>query len=88
MLADADKLCEVLINLLHNAVDYNRDAGAIDVNVERLDDVVEIRITDTGIGISAEARSASSSALDRADPSRSFRYAPLRARAGDCQKLC
>jgi len=70
LLADADKLCEVLVNLLHNAVDYNRDAGAIDLTVEHLDDAVEIRVVDTGIGIPAEARERLFERFYRADPSR------------------
>lgn len=70
LLADADKLREVLVNLLHNAVDYNRDAGAIDLFVERALDVVEIRVTDTGIGIYPEARERLFERFYRADPSR------------------
>ena len=33
LLADPDKLREVLTNLLHNAIEYNRPQGSIDVSV-------------------------------------------------------
>ncbi len=70
MVADADKLCEVLTNLLHNAVDYNRDAGTIDLFVERDGDAVELRVADTGAGIRFEAREHLFERFYRADPSR------------------
>jgi heavy metal sensor kinase len=70
LFADADKLGDVLANLLHNAVDYNRDGGAIDLSVERQGDTVEIRVVDTGIGIRPEARERLFERFYRADPSR------------------
>src|SRR5581483_9203181 len=52
---DPDKLREVLVNLLHNAVQYNKPAGAIDVAAESTDGWVDLRVHDTGIGIKADA---------------------------------
>ena len=34
LLADPDKLREVLTNLLHNAIEYNRPKGSVDLAVE------------------------------------------------------
>jgi two-component system phosphate regulon sensor histidine kinase PhoR len=49
------RLDQVLINLLHNAVKFNRPGGSVRVNVEASsDDRVRIAITDTGIGIPSE----------------------------------
>jgi signal transduction histidine kinase len=70
MLADPDKLRETLTNLLHNAVDYNRDAGSIDVSIDQIPGFVEIRIADTGIGIRPEAMERLFERFYRADPSR------------------
>ena len=33
LMADPDKIREVITNLLHNAIQYNRPNGAIDVRV-------------------------------------------------------
>lgn len=70
MLADRDKVCEVLTNLLHNAVDYNRDGGTIDVSVRQHDGSVEIRVEDSGIGIASESLDRLFERFYRADPSR------------------
>src|SRR5207248_3327353 len=56
MLADPVKLREVLTNLLHNAIQYNRPDGRIDLRVARQNGHVRLEVQDTGIGIAAEAR--------------------------------
>jgi two-component system phosphate regulon sensor histidine kinase PhoR len=49
------RLDQVLINLLHNAVKFNRPGGSVHVNVDvSAADRVRIAITDTGIGIPSE----------------------------------
>jgi signal transduction histidine kinase len=70
MRGDADKLHEVLTNLLHNAVEYNRPGGRIDVTVRHLAKQVEIDVHDTGVGIRPEAREHLFERFYRADPSR------------------
>jgi signal transduction histidine kinase/CheY-like chemotaxis protein len=49
--ADAVRLAQVLANLLTNAAKYTEPQGRIDLAVERVDDVVEFRVRDSGIGI-------------------------------------
>jgi len=51
-----DRLRSVVLNLLSNAVEYNRAGGTVDVHVERVDGngVLQLSICDTGIGISPE----------------------------------
>ncbi len=70
MQTDPDKVREILTNLLHNAIEYNRDGGAIDVAVRRVNGHLELAVADTGIGISAEARPHIFERFYRADPSR------------------
>jgi heavy metal sensor kinase len=68
--ADPDKLREILTNLLHNAIQYNRPHGAIDVAVERDNGDVSLAVQDTGIGIPPEAKDRIFERFYRADPSR------------------
>jgi signal transduction histidine kinase len=75
VMADRNKLREVLINLLHNAVQYNRPAGAdgggtVDLTIGRDNGEVVLVVRDTGIGIAPEAREHIFERFYRADPSR------------------
>jgi two-component system, OmpR family, heavy metal sensor histidine kinase CusS len=67
---DPDKVREVLTNLLHNAIEYNRPDGAIDIAVRRVNGHVELEVKDTGIGITPEAQAHIFERFYRADPSR------------------
>jgi heavy metal sensor kinase len=70
MNADPDKLREVLTNLLHNAIEYNKASGSIDVQVQRNNGTLELEVRDTGIGISPDAQHRIFERFYRADPSR------------------
>ena len=55
VLADDVRLKQVLLNLLSNALKYNRENGSITVAAEVTgEDMLRLSITDTGNGISAE----------------------------------
>jgi len=54
VMADPDKLREVLMNLVSNAIKYNRDGGSVTVSHEIIGDKVITRVADTGIGMSVE----------------------------------
>ena len=51
---DPDKLKEVLLNLLGNAMKFTQKGGKITISFTPLEKQIEITITDTGSGISAE----------------------------------
>jgi signal transduction histidine kinase len=68
--ADPVKLREVFTNLLHNAIEYNRPQGSVDLSVERHNGSLRVRVQDTGVGISPEARQHIFERFYRADPSR------------------
>jgi signal transduction histidine kinase len=67
---DADKLREVLVNLLHNAVEYNKPGGAVDVTVQPDGNFLDVQVHDTGVGIAPEAHDHIFERFYRADPSR------------------
>jgi heavy metal sensor kinase len=51
---EVDRLKQVIINLLTNAIQYNKEAGNIQVCVEQNGEFANLTVADTGIGISAE----------------------------------
>ena len=51
---DADRLQQIVWNLLTNAVKFTPRAGRIQIKVQRIDSHVEIVVSDSGVGISKE----------------------------------
>lgn len=52
--ADKDKIKQVIVNILSNALKYNQDGGTIEISTQKIQDKTIIRINDSGIGISSE----------------------------------
>ena len=52
--ADADRIIQVLLNLLGNALRYTPAGGRVHVSSERQQDAVTVHVADTGIGIAPE----------------------------------
>jgi signal transduction histidine kinase len=67
---DPAKLREVLMNLLHNAVEYNRPEGSIDLTLRQEGSNVVFEVRDTGIGMPPEIKEKIFERFFRADPSR------------------
>jgi two-component system, OmpR family, sensor kinase len=51
---DSERLGQVITNLLTNAITYNRENGEVRIEGEAKDGTVILRVSDTGVGISAE----------------------------------
>ncbi len=51
IMADAGRLRQVIINLLHNAVKFNKPGGSITVTTRLAGDAVTLAVADTGLGI-------------------------------------
>jgi signal transduction histidine kinase len=51
---DERKVKQVLLNLLSNALKFTPEGGRIDVQAGLHDDLAEISVTDTGVGIAPE----------------------------------
>jgi len=56
--ADERKLKQILLNLLSNAVKFTPEGGRITVTARRADNMVEISVSDTGIGIAPQDHAA------------------------------
>lgn len=53
VLGDPDRLRQVVLNLLTNAVKFTPAGGHVDLDVRRDEDAVVLSVTDTGVGIAA-----------------------------------
>lgn len=54
--ADADRLMQVLANLISNAVKHSPAGGVVDVHVTRTDQSIRVNVTDRGDGIAEDLR--------------------------------
>ncbi len=70
VLADRTRLKQVLLNLLSNAVKYNRLQGTIGIACVLEGDSVQIRISDTGPGLTPEQQASLFVAFERLDADR------------------
>jgi signal transduction histidine kinase len=69
--SDPEHLSMVFSNLLDNAAEYSNDKGQIRVTARRIDDSVEIAVSNTGCQLTAEQVSKVSDYFWRGDSSRS-----------------
>lgn len=69
--ADRDPLERLVINLLDNAVKYNRRGGSVTVRLDEQDGEVVLVVTDSGIGIPANALNRVFERFYRVDKGRS-----------------
>ncbi len=69
--ADKDRLEQVVVNIISNALKYTPDGGIITVYVGKLINDIYIKVTDTGIGIPKEALELVFDRFYRVDKARS-----------------
>jgi signal transduction histidine kinase len=69
--ADAERVHQVLFNLVDNAVRFTPEGGSVTVSAERHNGSVEIRVADTGVGIGREHLPRLFERFYRVDPARS-----------------
>jgi two-component system phosphate regulon sensor histidine kinase PhoR len=67
-LADEDKLRQVLLNLVDNAVKYSPDGGEVTVELEPAGDRVRVAVRDSGLGIPAAEQERIFEKFYRLDP--------------------
>lgn len=68
--ADPDRVAQILVNLVGNAIRYTPPEGCITVRVEAEGETARVIVHDTGIGIPAEALPYVFERFYRVDPSR------------------
>lgn len=54
VIGDADRLLQIIWNLISNAIKFTPNNGQIEIKLEKIDSHVEIQVSDNGIGISPE----------------------------------
>lgn len=69
IVGDADRLQQVIWNLLSNAIKFTPEKGRIEIRSERVGSHLEIRVSDTGIGIEEQFLPFIFERFRQADPS-------------------
>jgi PAS domain S-box-containing protein len=66
--ADADKVRQVVVNLVENAIKYSPDGGRVEVGVDEEDGFVRFHVRDEGLGVAPEDQERIFEKFYRADP--------------------
>ncbi|MCP1163250.1 MULTISPECIES: envelope stress sensor histidine kinase HitS [Bacillus] len=72
--ADQESMSQVWINLIHNSIKFTPSGGTITIQLQEHEKFVEIRIRDTGIGISKKQKQHIFERFFKADSSRNRAY--------------
>ena len=72
--ADQESMSQVWINLIHNSIKFTPSSGTISIKLKEYETLVEVRIRDTGIGISEEQKQHIFVRFYKADSSRNRAY--------------
>ena len=73
-LGDANRLCQVLVNLLGNAIKFTPAGGSVTLRARRADDRLILAVSDTGIGIAPQAAERLFQPFEQADGSTTRRF--------------
>ncbi|ATI54066.1 two-component sensor histidine kinase [Bacillus cereus] len=72
--ADQESMSQVWINLIHNSIKFTPNSGTISIKLKEYETLVEVRIHDSGIGISEEQKQHIFERFYKADSSRNRAY--------------
>ncbi|PIU42294.1 MAG: hypothetical protein COS99_01020 [Candidatus Omnitrophica bacterium CG07_land_8_20_14_0_80_42_15] len=51
---DPDRIAQVLMNLIGNALKFTPEGGSVKIQAQELDDSIQVQVVDTGVGIAKE----------------------------------
>lgn len=54
VVGDSNRLSQILWNLLSNAIKFTPEGGSIEINLQEVNSMVQIQVSDTGVGISSD----------------------------------
>ncbi|PFQ45626.1 two-component sensor histidine kinase [Bacillus cereus] len=74
VIADQESMSQVWINFIHNSIKFTPSGGTITIQLKEHETVVEVRIRDSGIGISEEQKQHIFERFYKADSSRNRAY--------------
>ena len=79
LIGDDQRLAQVITNLLSNAVKFTPEHGSINLNAKLLSDennvcVLQVEVTDTGVGIKPEQQARLFNAFEQAESSTTRKY--------------
>lgn len=69
--ADEDMMSQVFINLINNSIKFTPEGGSVRINLHNQGNILEFKISDTGIGIAEEDQSRIFERFFKGDKSRS-----------------
>lgn len=71
MKVNKNYISELLYNLVDNGIKYNKSNGSVDININKRDKFISIKVKDTGVGIAEEHQDRIFERFYRVDKSRS-----------------
>lgn len=74
MQADARRICQILLNLLDNAIKFTPSNGTVSLRVRKTPSAVEFRVQDTGIGIAKKGSERLFLPFSQVDSSKQRKY--------------
>ena len=69
LVADIDRLGQVLLNLVNNAIKFTAPGGRVEVTLREADDEIRLEVRDTGIGIPPDKQAQIFEKFFQVDPS-------------------
>jgi signal transduction histidine kinase len=70
LFADADKLLEILTNLISNAFKFTPEGGRVELSADAEEKEIHLRVSDTGVGIPPEALAGVFNKFEQVKPTR------------------
>ena len=84
---DAERLCQVVANLIGNAISYNHEGGQVRLHLAAEEHYVVLSVSDTGLGIGESDLPRIFERFYRVDPARSGAHGGVGLGLAICQEI-